>query len=185
VKRDVPQLWGTSNSTFNTDKVDDIKISFVEYFASKNAQLQLNIVEYDQGEQLQMYDLIVGKQTLHNLGVVLDFKEKTLQMHKILAPISNIANLQFKPSITRALRHNTCLAWEPISTRSFTKCMVETLDAKYEKADLPAIVRENCSHLKAPDREKLPSMLLKFESLFDGILGYWNLPPISFELNCG
>ncbi len=59
------------------------------------------------------------------------------------------------------------------------------MDAKYEKADLPAIVRENCSHLKASDREKLLSVLLKFESLFDGTLGGWNLPHVSFELKEG
>jgi hypothetical protein len=29
VKRVVPQLWGTSNGTFVTDRVGDIKISFV------------------------------------------------------------------------------------------------------------------------------------------------------------
>ncbi len=34
-------------------------------------------------------------------------------------------------------------------------------------------------------REKLLSVLLKFESLFDGTLGDWNLPPISFELKEG
>jgi hypothetical protein len=60
--------------------------------------------------------------------------------------------------------------------------MVEILDAKYEKADLPAIERENCSHLNASDTEKLLSVLLKFESLFNGTSGDWNLPPISFEL---
>jgi hypothetical protein len=46
--------------------------------------------------------------------------------------------------------------------------MVEILDAKYEKADLPAIIRENYSHLKVSDREKLLSVLLTFELLFDG-----------------
>ncbi len=50
---------------------------------------------------------------------------------------------------------------------------------------LPAIIRENCSHLKPLEREKLLSVLLKFESLFDGTLGDWNLPPISFELKEG
>jgi hypothetical protein len=59
------------------------------------------------------------------------------------------------------------------------------LDAKYEKADLPAIVRENCSHLTASDKEKLLSVLLKFEPLFDGTLGDWKLPPVSFELKEG
>ncbi len=59
------------------------------------------------------------------------------------------------------------------------------MDAKYEKADLPAIVRENRSHLQASDREKLLSVLLKCESLFDGTLGDWNLPPLSFVLKEG
>ncbi len=63
--------------------------------------------------------------------------------------------------------------------------MVEILDAKYEKTDLPAIIRENCSHLKASDREKLLSVLLSFELLFNGTLGDWNLPPVSFELKEG
>ncbi len=97
----------------------------------------------------------------------------------------NIANLQLKPRITRALRGNTCFAQEPISTRSATRRMVKILDAKYEKADLPAIIRENCSHLTTSDREKLLSVLLKFESLYDGTLGDWKLPPVSFELREG
>ncbi len=97
----------------------------------------------------------------------------------------NIANLQLNPIITRALRHNTCLAQEPVRTRSATKRVVEILDAKHEKADIPAIVRENCSHLKASDRERLLSMLLKFELLSDGASGVWNLPPVSFELKEG
>jgi hypothetical protein len=34
----------------------------------------------------ELYDLIIGKQTLHAVGVVLDFKEKTIQIDKILLP---------------------------------------------------------------------------------------------------
>jgi hypothetical protein len=46
-------------------------------------------------------------------------------------------------------------------------------------------VRENCSCLEAPDKEKLLLVLLKFELLFNGTLGEWNLPPVSFELKVG
>jgi hypothetical protein len=113
VKWVVPQLWGTSNGTFVTDKVGDIEIFFVEYLASKMICLQLDIVEYSPGDQAPMYDLIIGKQTMHNLGVVLDFQEKTIKIDKILLPMRNIANLQLKPRITRALSENTCFAQEP------------------------------------------------------------------------
>ncbi len=183
--RAVLQSWGTSNGTFITDKVGDIEFSFVEYSASKKVCLQPDIVQYNPGDQAPIYDRIIGKQTLHDVGVVMDFKEKTIQIDKILLPMKKIANLQFKPSITRALRHHTCLAQEPISTRSNTKHVVKILDAKYEKADLLAIVRENCSHLQASDRKKLLSVLLKFELLFNGTLGDWNLPPASFKLKEG
>ena len=133
VKRVVPQSWGTSNGTFVTDRVGDIEILFVEYSASKRVHLQLDIVEYGPGDQAPMYDLIIGKQTMHNLGVKLDFQEKTITIDKILLPMRNIVNLQLKPRITRALRENTCFAQEPISTRNATKRVVEILDAKYEK----------------------------------------------------
>ncbi len=59
---------------------------------------------------------------------------------------------------------------------------MKILHAKYGKADIPAIVRENCSHLDASDREKLLSILTSFELLFDGTLGDWNLLHVSFEI---
>ena len=84
MKRVVPQLWDTSNGTFVTDKVGDIEISFVEYSASKKVRLQQDIVEYGPGDQAPMYDLIIGKQTMHDLGVKLDFQEKTITIDEIL-----------------------------------------------------------------------------------------------------
>ncbi len=119
-------MWGTSNGTFITDTVSDIEISFVEYLVSKKVCLQPDIIEYSPGDQATMYDLIISKQTMHNLVVVLEFQEKTIKIDEILLPMRNIANLQLKPRITRALRENTCFAQEPISTRSATKRMVET-----------------------------------------------------------
>jgi hypothetical protein len=50
---------------------------------------------------------------------------------------------------------------------------VKILDAKYEKADLPAIIREDCFYLTATEGEKLLSVLLKVKPLFDGTLADW------------
>jgi hypothetical protein len=97
----------------------------------------------------------------------------------------NIVNLQLKPSIARALQQSTCLAQVPVSTCNTTKRVIEILDAKYNKADLPAIARNNCSHLEQSQREKLLSLPLKYELLFDGTLGDCNQPPISIELKEG
>jgi hypothetical protein len=66
-----------------------------------------------------------------------------------------------------------------------TKLQPAMLDTKYDKADLPVIIGDNCSHLTPSHREKLLSLLLKYEELFDGTLGDWNQPPVSIELKEG
>ena len=146
VRRAVPESWGTSNGTFQTKKVGNIEISFLDYLDSKRIHSKPDIVKYACNGVPPLYNLILGKQTLHDLGVVLDFKEKTITIDEILLLMRNSNNLQLKPSITRVLKHNMCLAQEPASTRGPTKCVVEILDAKYAKADLPAIVKDNCKH---------------------------------------
>ncbi len=114
-----------------------------------------------------------------------DFKERTITIDYILQPMRNINNLQFKPSISRALMLNSSFAQEPDSTRNATKCVVEILDAKYDKSDLPSIVKNNCAHLSTSHHNSLLALLLKFEELFDGTLRAWKLPPVSFELKEG
>ncbi len=111
-----------------------------------------------------MYNLIIGKQTLHDIGAVLDFKEKTITIDDVLLPMRSINNLQLKPSISRALKLNSRFAQEPTSTPNATKCVVEISDAKYDKADLPSIVKNNCGHLSTSHRNSLLVLLLKLRS---------------------
>jgi hypothetical protein len=48
------------------------------------------------------------------------------------------------------------------------KRIIEILDTKYDKANLPEIVKDTCPHLEPSQRDMLLSLLLDFESLFDG-----------------
>ncbi len=115
----------------------------------------------------------------------MDFEERTITIDKILLPMRNIINLQLKPSISRALKLNSIFAQEPESTRNATKHVVEILDAKYDKEDLPNIVKSNCVHLRMPHCNLLLELPLMFKELFDGMLEDWKLPPVSFELKEG
>jgi hypothetical protein len=110
---------------------------------------------------MPLYDLIIVKQTLHDIGAVLDFKEKTITIDDILLPMRNINNLQLKSSISRALKLDSSYAQEPESTRNATKRVVEILDTKYDKADLPSIVKNSCAHLSMPHWNLLLALLLK------------------------
>jgi hypothetical protein len=140
VNRAVPKSWGTSNGTFITKKVGEIELSFVVFSISKRAHLRPDIVEYPAGGPKLLYDLIIGKQTLHDIGAVLDFKEKTITIDDILLPMRNINNLQLKSSISRAFKLNANYAQELESTRNATKRVIEILDAKYGKADHPRTI---------------------------------------------
>jgi hypothetical protein len=166
-------------------KVGEIELSFVNYSISKRVHLCLDIVEYPTGGPKPLYDLIIGKQTLHDIGAVLDFKEKTITIDDILLPMRNINNLQLKSSILRVFKLNANYAQEPESTRNATKQVIEILDAKYDKADLPSIVKNNCAHLSISHQNLLLTLLLKYKELFDGTLGAWMLPPVSIELKEG
>jgi hypothetical protein len=54
----------------------EIDISFAEYSISKSVHLTPDLVEYDPGVTTPLYDLIIGKQSLNDIGAVLDFKDK-------------------------------------------------------------------------------------------------------------
>jgi hypothetical protein len=60
----------------------------------------------------------------------------------------NINNLQGS-RILCASKHNHTLAMEPQSTQDATQRATRILDAKYSKADLQSVVRDNCKHLSA------------------------------------
>jgi hypothetical protein len=74
---------------------------------------------------------------------------------------------------------------EPQSTQDATKCVKWIVDAKYQKADLQSIVRDNCKHLSTNQQKKLLQLLNKYESLFDGTLGDWKTKLVSFQLKEG
>ncbi len=51
-------------------------------------------MEYPKGGPKPLYDLIIGKQTLHDIDAELDFKERAITIDDILLPMRNTNNLQ-------------------------------------------------------------------------------------------
>jgi hypothetical protein len=183
LKRLVPQSWNTSNGIFQTKRKARIELNFFDYSDSKRYYSEPDVVEYKKDSKPQ-YDLILDNATMKELGIVLDFKSKTITIDEITLPMRNI-NLLQGSSMLRALKLNNSLAKEPLSTLDTTKRVTRILDAKYAKADLQLIVKNNCKHLSAENQKKLLQLLVKFKSLFDGTLGDWRTKPISFQLKKG
>jgi hypothetical protein len=107
-----------------------------------------------------------------------------ITIDEVKLPMQNINYLQGSSTL-RALKLNHCLAMEPHSTQDATKHVTRILDAKYQKADLQSIVRDNCKHLSTNQQNKLLQLLKKYELLFEGTLGDWKTKPVSFQLNEG
>ena len=83
-------------------------------------------------------------------------------------------NIKDMPSSKRkalALHNSLARSQEPKSTEEATKCVVRILNANYKKAELQAVVTDNCAHLSSEDKIKLLELLKEFEPLFDGTLG--------------
>jgi hypothetical protein len=138
------------------------------------------VVKYEKDSKLQ-YDLILGTETMKELNIVPDLKAKTITMDEITLPMRNI-NLLQGASTLRALKLNNCIAMELKSTLDTTKCVTHILDAKYNKADIQSIVRDNSKHLSAEHQKKLLRLLRKYELLFDGSVFDWKTKPVSFQL---
>ena len=103
--------------------------------------------------QENQFDLIIGTNTMNELGIILDFSEKMITIDSIKLPMRSIENLP--KSNKEALDFNTTLARsvEPKSTELATQRIVKILDAKYEKANIPEVINNNCSHLN-PEEQK-------------------------------
>jgi hypothetical protein len=93
-----------------------------------------------------------------------------ITVDEVKLPMQNINYLQGSSTL-RVLKLNHSLAMEPNSTHDTTKHVTWILDAKYQKADLQSIVRDNCKHLSADQQKKILQLLKKYKLLFDGTLG--------------
>ena len=115
---------------------------------------------------------------MKELRIVLDFRTKEITIDHIILPMRDINSLATS-KMDKAWAVNNSMVHEPQSTHEATQQVVNILDAKYEKADLQAIVSTNSTHLSLQDQNKLLELLTAFEELFDGTLGDWNTEPVS------
>jgi hypothetical protein len=88
-KRLVPQLWNTSNGIFQTKHKATVELNFFDYSDSKRYYSEPDVVEYGK-EGKPQYDLILDSETMKELGIVLDFKSKTITIDETTLPMRNI-----------------------------------------------------------------------------------------------
>jgi len=172
-----PQRWKTSNGIFETNKVGVINLTLPKFSTRKIMSVTPDIQFIEEGDPPPMYDLIIGLETLANWNAILNFHDLTLTIDHVELPMQSLGDLSDK-----ALHNLYKEAQEPSISRVATKRVTKILDAKYEKANLPEIVDDNCTHLSVIQRNALLRLLLQHEELFDGTLGDWRGEEVTFEL---
>jgi hypothetical protein len=91
-----------------------IELNFFEYSDSKKFYSEHDVVKYSENNRPQ-YDLILGTETMEELGIMLDFRAKTITIDEVILPMRNINYLQVA-SMLRALKLNHSLTMKPHST---------------------------------------------------------------------
>ncbi len=153
----------------------------LEYSNSKEFLVEPDLFEYDQIMGKPVFDLIIGCNSMGKLGIIIDFKTKSITIDEIVLPMRNITNLTNKSKVKEAWAISNALAHEPIRTEPATQHAVKIFDENYKKAGFQAVVT-NCTQLNSIEKNKLLELLKKFEPFFDGTLGHWRTKPVSFQL---
>ena len=91
-----------SNGSFQTNGRGKLRLNFFEYSANREYIIQPDIVEYDKHHMTKPgFDLILGCNTMKELGIILDFWTKEIAIDEISPPMRDIKNLR-----TRAAADN-------------------------------------------------------------------------------
>jgi hypothetical protein len=140
-----------SNGVFHTKGRGKLLIKFFEYSNSKEFLVEPDVFEYDQTMGKPVFDLIIGCNSMEKLGIIMDFKAKTITINEIILPMRNTANLTNKSKVKEAWTISNALAHEPIRTELATQRAVKIFYANYTKADLQAVVT-NCTQLNSIEK---------------------------------
>jgi len=119
------------------------------------------------------YDLVLGRGYLQDHGIDLVFSESLIKW-------DGMSLAMRPPDFYSADRIQNMLPHTFIESRDHF--VTQIMDSKYDKQDLPAVVR-GLSHLTADQQSKLLAVLQRFEDLFAGRLGLWPDGQISIDLD--
>ena len=160
----------TTAGTFLTHAKPKIQFSLSEFF---NKRLMEHVAHV--ANDLSSYDMILGRDLLHELGIGIKFSTKTIEWDGVSIPMKDV-------DVTK--EDSICQIEDPPFITAETERIKTILDAKYEKANLEEVIA-TCKHLSEHEQASLLELLNKYEDLFDGTLGHWVGEDYNVELKPG
>ena len=124
-------------------------------------------------------DMIIGRGTLIDLGILLDFEQKEIGWKGVRVPMKEPHTLD-NPDAVQAF----AMSSDPESCMEATDRATSILDITNKEADLSKLVKE-CNLLDSGQRKTLLELLQRYKGLFDGTIGDWNTDPVSIDIKQG
>ena len=167
--------WTTKAGTFETNRKVKAQFTLPEFHSGKDINWTMFVDESD--HRLNRYDMIIGRDLLHELGIDLLFSKGVMTWDSATIPMRDPS--QLRASKIDAFETEIFSMHDPDTTDAAR--IQSIIDVKYAPQDIDAIV-EACDELTERERDKLKKLLTKFETLFGGSLGTWKTEPIDLEL---
>lgn len=105
------------------------------------------------------YDIVIGNIDLANLGMILDFKSKSIYWNGIEVSMRGTTYYDSKDKMFSIFMEIS----EPEEVQKASKRVISIIDSTYEKENLPNIIMEHCSNLSKEKKNSLLKLLLKYE----------------------
>ena len=167
--------WTTKAGKFSTTRMCNLSFMLPAFHAHREIEWNCYVDESD--STTCTYDMIIGRDVLHAIGMDLLFSKAEMVWDNASVPMQSIDKLSL--DWIEELEQELMFSHDPVTTDA--ERIQNIIDAKYCKADLPSITQE-CDLLNTEEQDQLLNLLHKFEHLFDGTLGSWNSDPVDLEL---
>ena len=174
--REKKTKWRTKAGKFTTSNKCNVTFNLPAFH--EHREITWNCyVDPTEPNTICNYDMIIGRDLMHEIGINILFKEGIMEWDNATTPMQSIDKLQ--DNYLEEFEQELMFTHDPVTTDA--ERIQNIINAKYKKADLAEVVKE-CETLDKAEQEKLYKMLKKFEHLFDGTLGTWETDPIDLEL---
>ena len=173
--RDKNTQWSTKAGQLKTKYLADIVFILPAFHEKK--EIYFNVYVDESPSENSRYDMIIGRDALHELGIDLCFSEGTITWDYATIKMQNPELLDNK--WLDKLESEIFYMHDPVTTDA--ERIQSIIDNKYSPADLEEVASK-VQNFNKLEQEKLLKLLTKFSPLFDGSLGTWKTEPVNLEL---
>jgi hypothetical protein len=164
-------LWVTQAGTFETEGQVKVENFFLPQFTNKR-KITSDFHMFEMSSK-DTYDLILGRDILTEIGFNMLYENSKFMWQDIQVDMVPRGHWS---------KENISTFWRNFKTEQEEEANLAIIKpAEYKEVDITSVA-EAQQHLTLSERNKLRSVLTKFQRLFKGQCGSYNGPPIQLEL---